>query len=45
MKRQCEGYCGGMVKLENVRTVPGGERFCPKCYGEWMRRSYYQNYQ
>lgn len=30
--RQCEGYCGGMVKVKNTRTVRGGERFCKDCY-------------
>jgi hypothetical protein len=42
MKRQCEGYCGGMVGIRDVRTVRGGERFCPECYGEYKRREYYE---
>lgn len=32
MKRQCEGYCGGMVKLENVVQIGReGERMCGEC--------------
>lgn len=41
MKRACEGYCGGYVKLKNIKTVKGGERFCQECYSEYMRKKYY----
>jgi hypothetical protein len=30
------------MKIENAHTVPGGERFCPDCYSEHMRRKYYE---
>lgn len=43
MKRACEGYCGGYVRLKDIRTTPGGERFCKDCYSEWKRREYYGN--
>jgi len=37
MKRNCEGYCGGMVKLENVVQVGrDGARMCPDCAEQWL---------
>lgn len=36
MKRQCEGYCGGMVKLREAKTTTDGERMCPECYDKWL---------
>jgi hypothetical protein len=38
MKAQCEGYCGGMVKISEARyTTPDGERFCIDCYDQLQR--------
>lgn len=41
VKCACQGYCGGYVRLEDVRKTRGGERFCPDCYSELKRREYY----
>lgn len=43
MKRPCQGYCGGYVKLENICHVGfGGDSLCPECHGERLRIMYNQ---
>jgi len=37
VKRQCEGYCGGMVKITSLVEVgPEGERMCGECAEKWL---------
>lgn len=38
VKRACEGYCGGYVRLSEVRVTSDGERFCPDCYDRLQNR-------
>lgn len=36
-KKPCQGYCGGYVKLRNMRQAPGGEFMCPDCFEKATR--------